>query len=300
MVVPIIIRTLTRGAVYALLASGMTLLFGVANIVNLAHTAFFMVASFGVFYFTSTRISQVPFDGPGWPVLPSIILTVVAVTGLGLLVYRFLINRVRQHPQVVLLITIALAMVFQEIMDFTFEGHARRIREPFISGSIEILGESISYQRLLVVGVAIAVMIGLWLILSRTKLGVAIRATANDAEVANLMGISVSRTLLITMGIGTGLAALAGVLTAPLWVFHPHVWMGPLTMVLAIVVLGGLGSIKGSLIGAFIIALVENLVIFLLPDYGYLRMAFALLFMIVVLAVRPGGLFGTVFEEERL
>jgi len=300
MIVPILIRTLTRGAVYALLASGMTLLFGVAHIVNLAHTAFFMVASFGVFYLTSTRISQVAFDGPGWPVLPSIIIAILGVTGLGLLVYRFLIDRVRQHPQVVLLITIALAMVFQEIMDFTFEGHARRIRDAFIPGRVEILGESISYDRLLIVGVAVAVMVGLWLILSKTKLGVAIRATANDPEVANLMGISVSRTMLITMGIGTGLAALAGTLTAPLWVFHPHVWMGPLTMVLAIVVLGGLGSIKGSLIGAFIIALVENLVIFLLPDYGYLRMAFALLFMIVVLSVRPGGLFGTIFEEERL
>ncbi len=300
MIVPILIRTLTRGAVYALLASGMTLLFGVAHIVNLAHTAFFMLASFGVFYFTSTRISQVAFDGPGWPVLPSIIVTIVAVTGLGLLVYRFLLDRVRQHAQVVLLITIALAMVFQEIMDFSFEGHSRRIREPFIQGGVEILGETVSYQRLLVVGVVIAVMIGLWLLLSKTKLGIAIRATANDPEIANLMGISVSRTLLITMGIGTGLAALAGVLTAPLWVFHPHVWMQPLTMVLAIVVLGGLGSIKGSVIGAFIIALVENLVIFLIPQYGYMRMAFALLVMIVVLSVRPGGLFGTIFEEERL
>ncbi len=300
MIAPILIRTLTRGAIYALLASGMTLLFGVAHIVNLAHTAFFMLASFGVFYFTSVRISQVDFDGPGWPLVPSILAAVVAVTVLGMLVYRFLLDRVRQHAQVVLLITIALAMVFQEIMDLTFEGHSRRIRDPFIPGGVEILGESVSYQRLLVVGVVIVVMVGLWLLLSKTKLGIAIRATANDPEIANLMGISVSRTLLITMGIGTGLAALAGVLTAPLWVFHPHVWMQPLTMVLAIVVLGGLGSIKGSVIGAFIIALVENLVIFLIPRYGYMGMAFALLVMIVVLSVRPGGLFGTIFEEERL
>ena len=300
MIIPLIIKTLATGSVYALLASGLTLLFGVAHIVNLAHTGFFMVAAYGVFYLTSTRISRVDFVGPGWDVTLSILVTVAAVTLLGLLVYRFLINRVRQHPQVILLMSIALAMAFQEIMRMTFGGHTRRILDPFVSGGTQILGESISYQRLLIMGVAAAVMIAMWLILTKTKLGIAIRATANDAEIASLMGISVPRTLLITMGIGTGLAAVAGVLTAASWVFTPYAWMTHLTTVLAIVVLGGLGSIKGSLIGAFIIAFVENLVILRLPAYGYLSTAFAMLVMIIILVVRPGGLFGTIFEEERL
>ena len=300
MIIDILIKTLTGGAVYALLASGMTLLFGVAHIINLAHTAFFLLASYGVFYFTSTRISSVGFEGPGWGAIPSVLATVTAVTAIGLLVYRFLINRIRQHPQAVLLMTIALAMVFQELMNMSFEGHSRRLRDPFIAGSVDILGQPVLYERLLTVGVVAVVVIGLWLILSRTKLGIAIRATANDAEIANLMGISVSRTLLITMGIGTALAALAGALIASLKVFHPYAWMSPLTMVLAVVVLGGLGSIRGSLIGAFIIALVENLVKSLLPGYGNLAGAFVMLVMIVVLAIRPGGFFGTIFEEERL
>jgi branched-chain amino acid transport system permease protein len=162
------------------------------------------------------------------------------------------------------------------------------------------LGITVEYQRLLIIGVVIAVMAILWLFLSKTKLGIAIRATANDAEVANLMGISVSKTLLMTMGIGTALAAIAAALMAPLWVFYPYAWMAPLTMILAIVVLGGLGSLKGSIIGAFIIALVETLVVFLIPEYGYLRTVIALLAMIIVLSVRPGGLFGIVFEEEKL
>jgi len=114
------------------------------------------------------------------------------------------------------------------------------------------------------------------------------------------MGISVPRTLLISMGIATALAAVAGVLVAPLWLIYPQMWTSPLVMVMVIVVLGGLGSIKGSFIGAFIIALVETLVVFMVPGGSYLQVAFALLAMVIVLVVRPGGLFGIVFEEERL
>jgi branched-chain amino acid transport system permease protein len=282
--------TLTAGGVYAMLASGMTLIFGVAHIINLAHTAFYVVGAYFLWYF----LSQL-----GLNPIASIAITVPAVTILGLLSYQFLINRVRQHPQAVLLITIALAIVFQEILLALFGSHLHT-SPALIAGSTTIAGVIISNQRLLVLGVVAVVMVALWLFLSKTKMGTAIRATANDAEVANLMGISVPRTLLITMGIGTFLAAVAAVLMASVWVFFPFAWMAPLTMILAIVVLGGLGSLKGSVIGAFIIALVETLVVFLLPEQGYMKMALALLAMVIVLSVRPGGLFGITFEEERL
>lgn len=290
MIAPIIIRTLTRGGLYALLASGMSLIFGVAHIVNLAHTAFFMVAAYGMWFFMRQQ---------GWGPIESAAVTVPAVTLLGILVYRFLIDRVRQHAQVVLLITVALAMILQEVLLLSFGSHYRTAPH-FITGSREILGAIVTNQHLLILGAVAVIMVVMWLVLTRTRLGIAIRATAQDPEVANLMGISIPRTLMITMGIGTGLAAIAGVLVAPVWVFHPHIWMSPLTMILAIVILGGLGSIRGSIIGAFIMGLVETLVVFLLPQHGYMRMAFALLAMVIVLAVRPEGLFGTVFEEEKL
>lgn len=290
MIAPIIVRTLTVGGVYALLASGLSLIFGVAHIVNLAHTAFFMMGAYGMWFLMRQQ---------GWGPAESALATVVGVTLLGLLVYRVFIDRVRQHPQATLLITIAFAMVFQEVLVLSFGSHFRTA-PAFLPGVQVILGVRVANQDLLVVGALVVVMVLLWLILAKTKLGIAIRATANDAEVANLMGISVPRTLLITMGIGTALAGVAAVLMAPVWVFFPYVWMSPLTKVLAIVVLGGLGSIRGSILGAFIIALVETLVIFLLPQHGYMSTAFALLAMIIVLSVRPGGLFGTVFEEERL
>ena len=268
----------------------MTLIFGVAHIVNLAHTAFYVVAAYGVWFFTQEL---------GWSPIAAIAISVSAVTLLGLLSYQFLLNRVRQHAQAVLLITIALAIGFQEILAALFGSHLHT-SPPLIAGITRIWGVTVPNQRLLLMGVVAVVIVALWLFLSKTKMGTAIRATANDAEVANLMGISVPRTLLITMGLGTFLAAVAAVLMASVWVFYPWAWMQPLTMILAIVVLGGLGSIKGSVIGAFIIALVQTLVVFLLPEQGYMSIALALLAMVIVLSVRPGGLFGIVFEEERL
>jgi branched-chain amino acid transport system permease protein len=286
----IIVMTLTTGGIYAILASGMTLIFGVAHIVNLAHTAFYVVAAYFTWYFMSQL---------GLNPIASMAITLPAVTILGLLSYQFLINRVRQHAQAVLLITIALAMVFQEIILALFGSHLHT-SPALIAGTTTIWGVIIPNQRLLLLGSVAVVIVALWLFLSKTKMGTAIRATADDPEVASLMGISVPRTLLVTMGIGTFLAAVAAVLMASVWVFFPFAWMKPLTMILAIVVLGGLGSLKGSIVGAFIIALVETMVVFLLPEQGYMQMALALLAMVIVLAVRPGGLFGIMFEEERL
>lgn len=287
---PIIVYTLVNGAVYALMASGMTLIFGAARLVNLAHTAFAMLAAYGMFFLIRER---------GFGLIESSLIVLIAVVLLSLLVYQGLLNRVRQHPQAILLITMALAMVFQEVMLLRFTGTPKPM-VPFIEGHTVIFGVRVINQHLLVVGAAVAVIIVILLVLRKTKLGITIRAVADDAETANLMGISIPRTLLITMGMGTALAAVAGILMSPLWTLTPFIWLSPITMILVIVVLGGLGSIKGSLVGAFIIALVENLVVFLLPRHAYLSTVFALLVMAVMLAVRPGGLFGIVFEEERL
>ena len=290
MIGSILILTLANGSVYALLAAGMSLIFGVGRMINLAHTAFFVLAGYFMYYFM-LRLS--------WGAIPSIIVTVVGVTIVGVLVYRLLINRVRQHQQAVLLITVALAMVIQEILLAIF-GEFYRTSPTLIPGITEILGSRIENQYIFIIGVAVAILIILSLLLAKTKLGTAIRATANDAEVASLMGISVPRTLMITMGIATGLAAIAAVLVGSIWIIYPMIWMQPLTMVLVIVVLGGLGSIKGSFIGAYIIALVEVLAIQFVPQGAFLAMPLMLLVLVIVLVVRPAGLFGILLEEERL
>ena len=290
MIGPIIVLTLVKGAVYALLASGMTLIFGAARMINMVHTAFAMLAAYGMFYLMREL---------GLGIAESSLIVFIAVVLLSLAMYQGLLNRVRQHPQAVLLITMALAMVFQELMQLRFTGMPQVVH-PFLEGSTLLLGVRVMNQHLLIVGGAVAVIIIIMLVLRKTKLGITIRAVADDPETANLMGISVPRTMLITVGLGTALAAVTGILMSPLWTVTPFLWLSPLTMILVIIVLGGLGSIKGSIIGALIIALVENLVVFLLPRYAFLNTTFALAIMAVVLAVRPGGLFGIVFEEERL
>ena len=290
MIYSIILMTMVHGGVYAMLAVGFSLVFGVARIINMAHTAFYMLAAYFLFYFMRTL---------GLGVLPSIALTILAVALLGVLTHRFLINRIREHPAAVLLLTVALAILFQQVILLLFGGDPALI-PPLIKGFIRIKGVPVTYQYILTLGLAAVSLIAVSLLLAKTKLGIAIRAAANDAEVANLMGISIGRTGMVTMGIATVLAALAGIVVAPSQVLLPEMWMAPLVMMLVIVVLGGLGSIKGSIIGAFIIALVETLTVFLVPQGSYLKVTFALLVMVIVLVVRPGGLFGIIFEEERL
>ncbi|MBM3118023.1 MAG: branched-chain amino acid ABC transporter permease [Chloroflexi bacterium] len=285
-----VIQTLMTGGVYALLAVGFSLIFGVARMINLAHTAFFMLAAYGMF-FCSYQLGLDPIS--------SIILSLVVTTGVGVLSYKLFIDRIREHHAIVLLITIALAMVFQELMLLAFGAHFREA-PTLISGFMIVLGVRITYQQILSLGIVLVALLCVWALLTKTKLGIAIRATAQDTEIANLMGINVSRILLMTMGIATALAAVSGVVVAPLWVVYPYMWISPLVMIMAIVVLGGLGSIRGSFIGAFIIALVETSVVLLMPMGAFLKGAFALLAMVIILVVRPEGLFGVVFEEERL
>jgi branched-chain amino acid transport system permease protein len=228
----------------------------------------------------------------------SALIAVVAVTALSLLCYRLVIEPVRQHDAAVLIATIALAYVFQELMLFSFGGHFLGVPST-LEGAVRLLGVAIPHQRLLILVVAALVLLAVWFLLYRTRLGLAIRATANDLEVANLMGMNVHRIAMASVGISVALAAIAGVVVAPVFVVDPFMWLAPLVTMLAIVVLGGLGSIKGSLIGALAIGYVEAITVFTVPAGAYLKGAVALGIMVIVLLARPEGLFGVAFEEER-
>ncbi len=289
MIENILINGLINGGVYALLAIGFSLIFGVARIVNIAHTAFYMLAAYFIFTF-STRL--------GWNPFLSILLTVILVPAVGVVTYKLTIEPIREHEITVMIVTIAVAMVFQELMLIIFGGHFRGNPSLF-PGFLEFAGVRVSYQHLLTLGVVLAVLFITWEILFKTKLGIAIRATAQDREVANLMGMNVNQVAMITMAIAVAMAAIAGALIAPLFVVEPYMWLHPLVMMLAVVVLGGLGSIKGSFLGAFILGFSETLVVFLIPLGAFLKGALSLSIMIVVLLLRPEGLFGVVFEEER-
>jgi branched-chain amino acid transport system permease protein len=289
LITDIIISGLISGSVYALLAIGFSLIFGVARIVNIAHTAFYMLAAYCI-YFVTHKMGFHPMWG--------MVTAVVLVTLLGLISYKVFINPIREHEGAVLIATIALAMAFQEIMAIIFTGSYLSVPS-LIKGYLLILGVKVFYQQLLTFCAALLILIGLWALLMRTKLGLAIRSTAQDREVANLMGINEAQVAMMTMGISVGLAAFTGAIVVPLTILQPHMWLHPLIMMMAVVVLGGLGSLKGSFLGAYILGFAEALVVFLAPMGAFLKGSVALSVMVVVLLIRPEGLFGVYFEEER-
>jgi len=289
MVLDIIISSLINGSVYALLAIGFSLVFGVARIVNIAHTAFYMVGAF-LIYTATNRL--------GLPPLAGMALSIVVITLLGLLCYKLFIESIREHESAVLIGTIALAMIFQEVMLLIFGAEFQSVPS-LIDGYINFFNVKVTNQQILTLGSVFIVLIAIWFLLMKTRLGLAIRATAQDREAANLMGMNEARVAMVTMGISVGLAAFAGSIVIPLTILHPHMWMQPLIMMLSVVVLGGLGSLKGSFLGAYILATAESLVVFLLPMGAFLKGSVALSVMILVLLIRPEGLFGVSFEEER-
>ncbi|RPJ37687.1 MAG: branched-chain amino acid ABC transporter permease [Deltaproteobacteria bacterium] len=289
MILDIIINGLIGGSIYALLAIGFSLIYGIARIVNLAHTAFYMVASYCIFVGTSKLGIH-----PGWAMLAAVFL----VTLLGLISYKLFIDPIREHEAAVLIATIALAIALQEVMLLIFTGDYLSVPS-LIDGYRTIFRVKVFNQQMLTFGAALAILAALWLLLKKTRLGLAIRSTAEDREVANLMGMNESRVAMITMGISVGLAALTGAVIVPLTTLSPFMWMPPMIMMMAVVVLGGMGSIKGSFAGGYILGFAESLVVFLIPMGAFLKGSVALSIMILVLVIRPEGLFGIAFEEER-
>ena len=289
MILDILVVGLISGSTYAILAIGFSLIFGVARIVNIAHTAFYMVASYCIYL----GINKLGFH-------PSLAIagSVVIIAFLGLILYRLLIDPIREHEAAVLIACMALAMIMQEVMHIAF-GDEYLSMPPLISGYFMVFDVKLTYQHLFTIGGALVVLIFTWMFLMKTKLGLEIRAMAQDREVATLMGMSEKKVAMLTMAISVGLAAFAGAVVVPLTVLNPHMWLNPLIMMMAVVVLGGLGSIRGSFVGAYILGFAEALVVFLLPMGAFLKASVALTIMILVLIIRPEGLFGISFEEER-
>lgn len=285
----ILVMGLINGSVYALLAVGFSLIFGVGRILNLTHTAYYMLAAYIIFYLMSALGIH--------PAL-AVFISIGATTVIGAVIYKLIIDPVRERETTVLILTLALAMVFQEIMMLVFGGSYRGVPS-MVDGFTTVLGVRISLQYILSFVVVFFVLMAVWLLLFKTRFGISLTATAQDREVASLMGINVGVTATLAMVIAVSLAAIAGAVVSPLYTLDPHMWNHSLIVVLAVVIVGGMGSIKGSLIAAYILAFAETLVVFLIPDGSFLRGSLSLLIMLLVLMVKPEGLFGVFLEGER-
>jgi branched-chain amino acid transport system permease protein len=290
MVEALIINGLLFGGMYSLLAIGFSLVFGVAKILNLAHTAFYMIAAFLAYIATMIL---------GLPLLLSAILAIIVTSILAMVCYKLCFDRIKEHETAVIIVSVAIGILIQEVLLLIFSGHFRRI-PPFVSGFMEIVGIRVAYQNIFAIAASILTLSGVWFLLTKTKFGIALRAVAQDREIANLSGINVSQICMITMGISGILAGIAAVIIGSIFLVSPLMWLTPLIIVLAAVVLGGLGSLKGSVFAAFILGFAEATVTCLIPGGSFLKGAISLSVMVGVLLIRPEGLFGVVFEEERL
>jgi branched-chain amino acid transport system permease protein len=280
MLADIVIFGTIWGAIYTVLALGFTLIFGVARILNLSYGAMYLVASYLIY----SLVSQL-----GMRPVAAWLIAVAATTMIGIALYRVFIFPLRESLARVLIVTAGIAIFLQEVAVLVYSTEPRYVPTA-LPGSLEMLGVRVTHQQVLTVAVAAVLVLLVHAFLTRTRLGREMRAVAQDREMAALMGISVERAYLLATGLSSALAAAAGALVAPFLTVNPEMGWSPLLVAFTVVVLGGLGSLWGTIAAAFIVAYAEMLTAFLISPQ--LRDAVTFALMAGALVFRPHGLFG--------
>jgi branched-chain amino acid transport system permease protein len=269
---------------YATMAYGLGLIFGVLRVVNLAHGGVIMAGAY---------LGWVLHRSLGIDPYLSLPLVLAAAFLLGMGLYRGLVRHLPRGPAggpASLLLLFGVWLVLRNAAYLLFTGNDQAIRTSYSTRAVPLLGTWVSASRLAVLGVAVVTPLVLHALLSRTYLGRAIRAVAQNADSSTLVGIDVERVYTLTFGIGTALAGLAGLLSATIFSFNPGFGSSELLKSFVVVVLGGLGSVLGTGVAALVLAVVEVFAILVLPSY--LTSAVGFVVLVVVLVLRPGGLFG--------
>jgi len=301
MIEGIIINGAIAGAVFSLLALGFTLIYGVSGVVNLAHGMLFMLGAFMFSAFSSLfgeKVEGLLVVSPPF-ILLSAILAVIGAAIISAIVYRLAISPVIEDQVAVLVVTVSIAMIFQQILLLIF-GPSFLPVPSLVKGHTVILGLTVTYSRLLSFAVSLILFVGLGLFISKTKTGSTMRAASQDREVAMLMGINTERLYMLTMAISAAFAATAGIFIASTTtgVANAFMWLEPLALSFSIVILGGLGSVKGTIIGGFMMGYSEIIVTSVYPEIGAIVPAVPFTIMVLVLMLRPKGFFGKRIEME--
>jgi branched-chain amino acid transport system permease protein len=279
-VAEILIFGAITGSIYAMLAVGFTLIFGVARILNLAHGSFYALGAYATYTLTSIA---------GLPLWLSAVIAVAFVAAFGIVVERVLIRPMRASQLAVLMMSLAVALVVEQALFLIFGSEYRNV-PAFTDVKLTIAGVDVAGQRLLALAVGIVAIVAVFVFIRTTRLGSAILAISQDPEAAQYMGIPSDRIFSVVMGLSAALAGLAGVMAGPFLSVNPSMHLLPLVKAFAIVVLGGLGSIPGSIIAALLLGYAETTV-------GYLFSTawteiLSVLVTLIVLVVRPAGLLG--------
>jgi branched-chain amino acid transport system permease protein len=280
-IVQLVVSGLLIGSIYALMSIGLTLIFGVLRVVNFAHGEFLMIAMYGAW--AMSRLLGVNPYFAAVAVVPAMFL-------FGALVYRLIIGPGLAKPHlVVVFATMGLSIFLQNIALMAMTADLRDV-PPIFARSISIGGIFIKGELLLGFIVTLLCTVVLQWVIKHTFLGKAIRATVQDGEAAKLMGIAVPRIFLITFAAGSALVGLAACMMVPLFSVFPTVGLNFVLIAFVIVVLGGMGSIEGALLGGFCVGVVQSLsAYYVAPAFG--QLFFFLLFLLVMI-FRPNGLFG--------
>jgi branched-chain amino acid transport system permease protein len=278
---------LLLGGIYSLVAVGLNLIFGVVRIVNFAQGEFVMLGMYGTFA-AQVAIGFDPY------IAPVIVVPVLFI--LGCAVYWLLLRPLQGEPMMQVFATFGLLMALENIVLAVTRGVGYSVNSALSEISIKLGPLQIGLTRVIVLSAATVVAVALGWYLKTSLPGKAIRAIAQDRRAARLMGINVDRMYMISFGIGTALAGLAGCLLAPLYTMSPQIGANFIMPAFAVVVLGGLGSVAGAYAGGFIVGLTEAFAGFYLDPA--LKQAVLFMVFIIVLLVRPQGLFGIAGAEE--
>jgi branched-chain amino acid transport system permease protein len=273
---------LVSGSFYALLALGLAVIFGMLGVVNFAHGAFYMLGAFGAY---------VLLDDWGvsfWIALP---VVPVALGVVGVVLERLLIRRLAAlDPLYNFLLTFGLALILQDLVKREYGVQSQPYPRPSaLSGSVDLGLFTYPAYRVFVLGVAVVACLAVWYVLSRTRAGMIVRAATERPELTRALGIDVGRWVTPVFGAGIALAGLAGVLAAPMRAVNPLMGSDLIIAVFAVVVIGGLGSIFGSVVSGFAVGVLTALTDFYVPS---LSQTLVFILMVVVLLWRPAGLFG--------
>jgi len=269
--------------VLALIALGLSLVFGVMRIVNIAHGEFFMLgAVFSWFAFDLT-------NDPLWGFLLALVVAPSLVGSIAVFSDRFILRKVKYHPESTIVATIGLLYVIQSVTLMVFGPEARAVEAPLYF-RVQFPWFGYSGYKLIVAGMSAMCLLGVWLLMKRSKLGLYMRATQQDLEIAKTYGVPTQKIYASVFALGGGLAALAGVLVVPIRQADHLMGLEPLLLSFIVVIIGGLGSIRGTIVAAFIIGISDGIIsVFYEPT---LAKMLATLFVAMVLVLKPSGLYG--------
>lgn len=278
-----LINGISVGSMYALIALGYTMVYGIIQLINFAHGEFLMMGAFA----GALVINKMA----GLPLPVALAVAMVAAGGLAV-VTEFLIYRpLRAHARIyVLTAAIAVSVLLQNVGRVSFGASSQSFPGQFPAGSVQLGAVFIEYSQLITLGLCVSLMALLWVVVNKTKIGTAMRATSQDIDAARLMGVNTNFIISFTFFIGASLAGAVGVLYGMQYSIDPLMGIQPGLVAFVAAVLGGIGSIPGAMIGGLLMGIIENLVA------GYIsstyQSAITFLVLIVVLAVKPTGILG--------